>query len=107
MDDEQPQDRRKNPLTAWVPSTRKTVTVFDVPLFGKDIPTLRVGLMLDSEGYPSEVVFALGTGQGKTWREDPALGGLTLPATCLPTLINSLFHLDRIRMVLNDPGGEP
>jgi len=107
MDDDNPQDRRKNPLTRWIPPSRKTVTVFDVPLFGGDIPTLRVGLMLDSAGYPDEVVFALGTGQGKTWKEDPALGGLTLPGTCLPTLLNSLYHLDRIRRVLSDIPGDP
>ena len=107
MDDDNPQDRRKNPLTAWIPPSRKSITCFDVPLFGKEVPTLRIGLMLDSEGYPSEVVLALGTGQDRTWKEAPELGGLTLPASCLPTLINSLYHLDRIRMVLSDIPGEP
>ena len=107
MDDEHPQDRRKNPLTAWIPPGRRVVTSFDVPLFGGEVPTLRVGLMLDSAGWPSELVMAVGTGDNKTWREAPELGGLTLPANCLPTLVNSLYHLDKIRMVLSDIEGKP
>ena len=105
--DEHPQDRRTNPLTQWIPPGRRVVTVFDVPLLNGQVPTLRVGLMLDADGWPSEVVMAVGTGDGKGWREAPELGGLTLPATCLPTLINSLYHLNRIRVVLSDIPEEP
>jgi len=107
VDDDQDQDRRTNPLTRWVPQSRKTITVFDVALFGGDAPTLRCGLLLDEQGYPGEVVMALGTGQGRTWKEAPELGGLTLPATCLPSLLGHLYHLDRIRRVLSDIPGEP
>jgi len=107
MDDDNPQDRRTNPLTRWVPPSRKSITTFDVALFGGDAPTLRVGLMLDSAGYPSEILLALGTGQDRTWKEAPELGGLTLPATCLPSLLGHLYHLDRIRRVLSDIPGDP
>ena len=69
-------------------SRRRTVTG-DVPL--GDGRTLRVALDL-RDGEPDALHLAMGTGEGRDWREDPA-EGLTLPATALVALGEALTRL--------------
>jgi len=51
--------------------------------------TLRVGLVLNPQGRGDALLLAVGTGEGREWRENPAQG-LTLPATALPGLVEAL-----------------
>jgi len=66
------------------------VVTRDVPL--GDGRTLRVGLVLDPQGRGDALLLAVGTGEGRGWREDPAQG-LTLPASALQGLTKALGAL--------------
>ena len=57
----------------------------------KDGRTLRVGL-LTRDGRPEELIFAMGRGEGESWREDPA-EGLIAPGTALPGVLAALQGL--------------
>jgi len=93
----------RNPLTQWINPNRRHLTFQDVPVFNGHPNTLRCGLMLDQEGYPSELLMALGHGDGRSWREDPAAGGLILPAASLGALTTGLYHLEKVRQVFLVP----
>lgn len=69
--------------------TRPTVRAHDVPI--EDGRTLRVAV-LERDGEPEALIFAVGTGQGASWREDPA-EGLSVPATALSGLLEALGAL--------------
>jgi len=58
--------------------------------------TLRVGLLLDQVGQPETIVLALGIGRGAGWREDPARGGLEIPAHTLPALLRVLEYVSGV-----------
>jgi len=63
-------------------------------VFLPDGRTLRVGLLFSPAGDREELILAIGTGTGNSWREDPA-EGLVLPADVLGELRQALEALER------------
>jgi len=98
---------QQNPLTAWIVNpNRRHLTFQDVPVFAttsRPGATLRCGLFLDPHGYPDSLALTLGHGDGRRWQEVEEAGSLVLPANCMPSLVSSLAHLDRVRGVFLVP----
>jgi len=55
--------------------------------------TLRIWLVSEDDGDSTEVVFAVGDGEGQWWREDPA-EGLSLPCAAVPRVRRALDILE-------------
>jgi hypothetical protein len=90
----------------------RRVVARDVYLSAVTGETLRVGLLLGHEGQPESLVFALGHGRGEDWREDPAAGGVEIPAHALPALLRTLEYLQGVAEAVGAPeesrrGGAP
>lgn len=55
--------------------------------------TCRVGLLLDHDGTPAELVLALGWYSGRTWQEDRH-EGITLPGDAIGRLRAALTEIE-------------
>ena len=84
-------------------SGRSVVVSRDVGLNLHPGETLRVALLVE-DGQAETLVLALGLGQGRGWREDPARGGLEVPAEALPMLVRALEGLQKANCVLCENG---